>query len=45
MRVSWHYPAGLTDTLFAGVRLLASGFILDGRMGKTPVRMELTRTP
>jgi hypothetical protein len=45
VRVSWHFPAGLTDSLEARVRVIPGGIELDGRMGKRPIRMELARKP
>ena len=45
VRVSWHYPAGAGDTLVAQVLSVPGGLGLEGRMGKVPVRMELSRMP
>jgi hypothetical protein len=45
VRISWHYPAGVTDSLVARIRAIPGGLGLDGRMGKLPVRMELEREP
>jgi len=43
IRISWHYPAGMTDSLEARVRVFSGGLEMDGRMGKLPVRMKLER--
>jgi hypothetical protein len=45
VRVSWHYPAGASDSLEARVRVISGGLGLEGKMGKAAVRMELERKP
>jgi len=40
MRVIWHYPTRVHDTLVAEMTAIPGGFSLDGRMGQTPIKMD-----